>query len=119
MNRHFATAALCTALAAGTAPGPRDADEREIRRLLAQTADGWNRADARAIAEVYAEDADHIGVTGGWKTGRAEVERELVEAFKRPHKEITLSVEKVRFLGPDTAVAIARREYRTDKEARK
>src|SRR5712692_295747 len=94
-------------------------DEAAIRKIVAEGADAWNRHDAKALAAHTSEDHDHINVNGAWRNGRAETEKALTAALATTRNNVSSSVAKIRFVTPDVAVVIVRREYTNDKETRK
>jgi uncharacterized protein (TIGR02246 family) len=95
-------------------------DEGAIRQIISDNTEAYNRRDARALTAHIAEDADHIGVSGNWTSGRAQLEKSLTEYFggSVPRPKTDDSVEKIRFLTPDMAVAIVKRSYRSDAQTR-
>ena len=105
-------------LAAVASARDRATDERAIRQIIADNTAAFNARDPKALAAHLADDADHINVAGAWVKGRAEFERSLVEYFKAPRPTTQDDVARVRFLGPEAAVVIVRRTYRSDKGVR-
>ena len=93
-------------------------DEAAVRKVISDITECFNRRDARAIAAHYAEDADHIGVNGNWVSGKAQLEKSLIESFAGivPWPRAEHSIVNIRFLAPDIAVVITKRTYRTDAE---
>ena len=59
---------------------------------------------------LYLRRGDCVNIVGWWWKGRAEIERELTDAYVYVFKESTLTVTNVdiRFLTPDVAVAHVR-----------
>jgi len=94
-------------------------DVAAIRKRVADGVDAWNRRDAKALAAHISEDHDQIGVAGGWGSGRAQFEKALTAALATTRNNMTSSIAKIRFLTPEVAVVIVRREYSNDKETRK
>ena len=92
-------------------------DRKTIRRIVAENDDAWNRRDAKRLVAHVTEDTDHIGVAGHWTTGKGALERNLSEVFSTPQPTQTASIERLRFLSPDIAVAQIRREYRNDRRS--
>jgi uncharacterized protein (TIGR02246 family) len=102
-------------------------DEAAIRKIVADNIDAWNRRDAKAQVAHFSEDIDHIGVQGLWRSNRAELEKGFTAGFPTTRNVVSGSVERIRFLTPDVAVVVVRREYvgefrdstGHDKESRK
>lgn len=83
-------------------------DERAINDLIARAEKAWNAGDAIAFAATMAEDVDFVGVLGERYHGREIVEVGHRHIFDTIYKEsrVRYTVERVRFLKPDVAVAI-------------
>ena len=94
-------------------------DEAAIRRIVADGTEAWNRRDAKGMTAHTTEDHDHINVNGAWRSGKAETEQALTAALATARNNMTSSIAKIRFLTPDVAVVIVRREYTDEKEVRK
>jgi uncharacterized protein (TIGR02246 family) len=104
------------ALAVPTASQPTHvADDTAMRRVIADNTTAYNRRDAKALVAHLAPDADHIGVTGDWVSGKDALERSLVDYFAAGGRPTTEdAVQRIRFLAPDVAVAIVKRVYKRD-----
>jgi uncharacterized protein (TIGR02246 family) len=85
-------------------------DEALIRKLISQGEEAWNKHDAEALAAQHTEDVDHINAIGGWSKGREAIRKLWAQLFETSFKEDTskMTIEKIRFLKPDVAVAILR-----------
>jgi uncharacterized protein (TIGR02246 family) len=95
------------------------ADEAAIRALVAQLEAGWNAGDGDAFAAPFAADADYVVVDGAHVTGRPVIaagHRHLLATVYRG-SETRGTVEAVRFLRPDVAVARVRWRLRFDAGA--
>lgn len=101
--------ALVAILALGICPFDAAAqnDEQPIRDTLATFYEGWNTHDADKMVSVFADDIDHIDVFGEWHKGKASIREDLAFVHAGPlrnsHKDYT--IEKIRFLTPEAAVA--------------
>lgn len=93
-------------------------DVGAIEKILAETSDAWNRHDAQGLAAHSTDDIDHIGVRGNWSNGKAALRAEFVAVAPRINNTVTGSIERIRFLTPDIALAIIRREYKSATETR-
>ena len=92
------------------------ADEAAIRALVAQMEAGWNAGDGDAFAAPFAEDADYVVVDGAYISGRPTIvggHRHILSTFYRG-SENRGTVEAIRFLRPDVAVARVRWHLRFD-----
>jgi uncharacterized protein (TIGR02246 family) len=108
-------AILAPALLLSQSPGRGDDENKAkdvglIRKLLSQSEERWNKHDAEALAALQAEDVDHINTSGGWSKGREAIRKLWAQLFETRFKDDTTKVtlEKIRFLKPDVAVAIVR-----------
>jgi uncharacterized protein (TIGR02246 family) len=98
---------MLSAFAGGTAD-PRE--EQAIKAVLARFYEGWNTHDADKMVSAYADDIDHINVFGEWHQGKAAIKQDIAQlhagSAKNSHKDYT--IEKMRFIKPDVAVATVR-----------
>jgi uncharacterized protein (TIGR02246 family) len=83
----------------------QDADERAVRAVVQQYVDARERRDATAIASVLTEDADQFTTAGEWRRGREAVVRGGLASSQRNPGTRAISVEVVRFVSPDVAIA--------------
>ncbi len=90
--------------AASPTPG-NEADEKAIRATAEDFVKAFNAADAKAIGVLWATDAEYTDESGQSLHGRAAIEKEYADLFQE-HRgaTITVSIESIRFLGPDIAV---------------
>ena len=97
------------AAARGQAPAARSEDEQAIRDLIERMSKSWNAHDIKAFMKDVAEDVAVVNRFGHWINGRAELERHLTGLHASPYRDHLVdrssSVEKVRFLTPDVALA--------------
>ena len=91
-------------------------DRQSIASIVAQGDDAWNRRDANGIVAHVTEDTDHIGVGGHWTTGKAALLARLSQVLDTLRVSQGGSIERLRFLSPDIAVAQVRRRYWNDKK---
>jgi uncharacterized protein (TIGR02246 family) len=104
------TLAVVVMFVAPDARAESAATRAEIRALQQRQADAWNAHDARAYAALFVEDGDVVNVLGWWWRGRAEIERNLRQAFAVTFAQsrLTITETAVRELGADLAVAHVR-----------
>jgi uncharacterized protein (TIGR02246 family) len=94
-------------------PSPDDA--AAIRKIINDKMLAWNRHDAAGISKDYSEDHDHISVFGGWAKSRSQI----LQVHTRGHApggvfsttEGSATLEKLRFVRPDVAIATVRIEW--------
>jgi uncharacterized protein (TIGR02246 family) len=85
----------------------RPADEAAIRANIAAFVRAYNAGDAEAVAALFTKEARIIDKDGNEEGGRAAIKRTFAEIFEEsPHKRLEVSVEALRFLGPDLAVEV-------------
>jgi uncharacterized protein (TIGR02246 family) len=85
----------------------RSADEAAIRANIAAFVKAYNAGDAKAVAALFIEDGQIVDKDGDASEGRAAIEKSFKDLFTaNPQKRLEVSVESIRFLGPDLAVEI-------------
>jgi uncharacterized protein (TIGR02246 family) len=82
-------------------------NEAAIRDVVKRVEAGWNAGDGEAFAAPFAEDADYVIVNGRHERGRATIAEGHKYIFSTIYKgsNNTFTVEDVRLLRPDVAVA--------------
>jgi len=93
-----------------TAEPDRSADEAAIRAKIAENEAATNRLDATAVAATFAEDADIIIGDPPRITpriaGRDAIHRAIATGYSTaPHLEARITIESIRFLSADVAIA--------------
>jgi uncharacterized protein (TIGR02246 family) len=97
--------------------GPAASDEHAVRDVVTRYVDARERRDAAAIAAVLTEDADQYTTSGEWRRGRdAVVSGGLASSSRNPGTR-AITVESVRFLGPDVVIADGGYEIRRAGES--
>jgi uncharacterized protein (TIGR02246 family) len=91
----------------GSAPTPAGSDTA-VREVVQKYEDARNAADAAAAASLLAADCDQLVSSGEWRRGRETVVRGAMASSNATGGKRTLTVESVRFLAPDVALADAR-----------
>ncbi|MBV9848213.1 MAG: SgcJ/EcaC family oxidoreductase [Armatimonadetes bacterium] len=85
-------------------------DGEAIHHIVARFVAAWNDGDSAAIAALFAEEADFINVLGAHDRGRASIEashRFIFDTIYRGSRN-RYTVETIRFIRPDVAVAFLR-----------
>ncbi len=87
----------------------QEQDVTAIHELIRRVQDGWNAGDGNAFATPFAEDADYVPVHGMHVKGRAAIGEGHQHIFDTIYKASinTFTVEDVRFIRPDVAIAHA------------
>jgi uncharacterized protein (TIGR02246 family) len=85
-------------------------DETAVRDVVARYVAARERSDEKAIAALFTADADQLVSSGEWRKGRAEVVRGTLASSQSTGGTRTITVEAVRFLSPDVALADGRYE---------
>jgi len=102
--------------------GPAAAsDESPIREIVQKYMDARDRQDTQALEALFTADADQLVSSGEWRKGRDAVVRGTLASSRNTGGQRTITVESVRFLSKDVAVADGRYELTglTGGEARK
>jgi uncharacterized protein (TIGR02246 family) len=89
---------------------PEAGRETAIRELVARYAAARDISDVNAIGALFTDDADQLVSSGEWRKGRDALVRGMLESSKQNSGARTITVETVRFLSPDIALADARYE---------
>jgi uncharacterized protein (TIGR02246 family) len=96
---------LC--LAQGSAPGN---DEAPIREIVSKYVDARERIDTQAVESLFTSDADQLVSSGEWRKGREAVVRGAMASSRSTGGKRTITLEQVRFVTPDVAIADGRYE---------
>lgn len=84
--------------------------EAEIRGLVARYLAAREEADATRVAELFTADADQLVSSGEWRRGREALVRGAMASSRTNEGRRTVSVESVRLLTADVALADGRYE---------
>lgn len=84
-------------------------DEAAIRAIIQGCADAWTAGDAEAFGASFAEDVDYVVINGMYIKGREAVNAGHAHLFNTVYKgsRLILTVEDIRFVRPDVAIAHA------------
>ena len=101
-----AAALLMGSLCAGAQPPTdRTEDEAAIRAVVASFIATREASDAESLRELLTEDADQHVTSGEVRTGREAVVQGSLQTTQETGGQRTISIEKIRFLTPDVAIA--------------
>lgn len=85
-------------------------DDAAIREVVKQYVAARENKDPRAVEALFTGDADQLVSSGEWRKGREAVVRGTLESSQRTGGKRTITLESIRFVGPDVAVADGRYE---------
>jgi uncharacterized protein (TIGR02246 family) len=111
--RLLLTACTCLSAVLSSAaqtPLPRGEDETAIRAVVSRYVDARQQSDAPAIEALFTADADQLVSSGEWRKGRDAVVRGTLASSQTTGGTRTITVDSIRFISPDVAVADARYE---------
>jgi uncharacterized protein (TIGR02246 family) len=86
------------------------ADEAAIREIVARYVDARDAKDPKATEALFTPDADQLVSSGEWRRGRYALVRGAMASSEASGGKRTITVETVRFLSPDVAIADGRYE---------
>ena len=84
-------------------------DDAAIRGLVKNYIDARDRDDAKAVGALFTADADQLVSSGEWRKGRDELVKGTLASTRAGGKR-TLTVETIRYIAPNVAIADARYE---------
>jgi uncharacterized protein (TIGR02246 family) len=108
---------LCILTAAALAQKP--ADDAAVRDVVKRYVAAREARDAKAIEALFTSDADQLVSSGVWRRGREEVVKGTLASSEAAGGKRTISVQTVRFLSPDIAIADGPYEIAGAAESRK
>jgi len=104
--------ATCLILAAPLFAGAPESssDEVAIRGTIQKYMDARDQRDATALAALFTMDVDQLVSSGEWRKGREAVVKGTLGSSQSTGGKRSITVESVRFLAPDVALADGRYE---------
>ena len=94
-------------------------DEGPIREIVQKYLDARERRDAKAVEGLFTAEADQLVSSGEWRKGRDSVVKGTLASSDANSGRRTITVESVRFVTRDTAIADGRYELAGGTEMRK
>ena len=85
-------------------------DEAAVKAVVARYVDAREHRDAAATEALFTKDADQLVSSGEWRKGRDAVVRGTMASSQASGGHRTITVESVRFVAPDVAIADGRYE---------
>src|SRR5436309_8004258 len=108
MYTMFRFLSLCLLAALVPAQNTNAPEESQIRQVIQQYLHARERRDPKAVAAVFTPDADQLVSSGEWRRGRDEVVRGTMASSRSTGGHRSITVESVRFLTRDVAIADGR-----------
>ena len=88
----------------------KPADEAAVRDVVKRYVDAREQRDPKAVEALFTSDSDQLVSSGQWRKGREEVVKGTLASSEATGGKRTITVETVRFLSPDVAIADGRYE---------
>ena len=85
-------------------------DEAAVRNVVKRYVDAREQRDPKAVEALFTSDSDQLVSSGQWRKGREEVVKGTLASSEATGGKRTITVETVRFLSPDVAIADGRYE---------
>jgi uncharacterized protein (TIGR02246 family) len=85
-------------------------DEAAIREVVSKYVDARERIDPQAVEQLFTSDADQLVSSGEWRKGREAVVKGTMASSRNNSGTRTITVETVRFVTPEVALADGRYE---------
>jgi uncharacterized protein (TIGR02246 family) len=89
----------------GQQPASRSEDEAAVREVVRKYMNARELRDAAAIEALFTSDADQQTTSAEWRRGRDQIVPGTLESSRRNAGARAITVESVRFLTPDVALA--------------
>jgi uncharacterized protein (TIGR02246 family) len=85
-------------------------DDSAIKSVVSRYLEAREQQNAAALEALFTEDADQLVSSGEWRRGRDAIVKGTLSSSETTPGRRTISVEAVRFLSPDVALADGRYE---------
>lgn len=85
-------------------------EEAAIREVVSKYVDARERIDPKAVEQLFTADADQLVSSGEWRKGREAVVKGTMASSNSTGGKRTITVETIRFLSSDVAIADGRYE---------
>jgi uncharacterized protein (TIGR02246 family) len=109
MSGLVAPAAIVALVQAGAAQTPaRTADTAAVKDVVARYVAAREARDPAAVRALFVADADQLTSSGEWRRGRENVVSGSLASSERTGGHRELTVESLRVVGADTAIADCR-----------
>jgi uncharacterized protein (TIGR02246 family) len=94
----------------GPLSAQKPADDAAVRDVVKRYVDAREQRDPKAVEALFTTDSDQLVSSGQWRRGRDEVVKGTLASSEATGGKRTITVETVRFLSPDVAIADGRYE---------
>lgn len=101
---------ILAAVVLSALPAQTSGDEAAVKAVVARYVDAREKRDAAGIEAVFTKDADQLVSSGEWRKGREAVVRGTLASSESTGGRRTITVESVRFVSADVALADGRYE---------
>ena len=91
-------------------PAQTSSDEAAVKAVVARYVEAREKRDAAGIAAVFTPDADQLVSSGEWRKGREALVKGTLASSESTAGRRTITVETVRFVSADVALADGRYE---------
>src|SRR3954471_10326581 len=88
----------------------KPADEAAVRNVVKRYVDAREQRDPKAVEALFTADSDQLVSSGQWRKGRDEVVKGTLASSEASGGKRTITVESVRFVSADVAIADGRYE---------
>jgi uncharacterized protein (TIGR02246 family) len=103
-------AGVCAAQTTPAVIVPGGSEAAAIKDVVARYVDARDRKDAQATEALFTADADQLVSSGEWRKGREAVVKGTMASSEASGGKRTITVETIRFLTADVAIADGRYE---------
>ncbi len=87
--------------------------DNAIRQVVSDYMAARNHNDAAALRQLFTPDADQLVSTGVWRHGLDDLLKGAMASSKKENGKSSVTLESIRILSPDTAIADGRYETST------
>lgn len=94
-----------------------ESDHVSIRNLIQRYMDARNHMDETALRNLFTPDADQLVSTGQWRRGLDDLLKGAMASSKKENSHSSVTVESIRMLGHDSAIADGRYETTSKSDA--
>jgi uncharacterized protein (TIGR02246 family) len=91
-------------------PAQKAGDDAEIRAVVQKYLEARQERDPKAVTALFTADADQLVSSGEWRKGREALVKGAMASSERTGGSRTITVESVRYVTPDVAIADGRYE---------
>lgn len=103
-------ACIAAIVISATAAAQDTPDRQAVRDIVQKYMDARDRQDPAELEKLFTADADQLVSSGEWRKGRDELVKGTLASSRNSGGKRTITVESVRFLSPDVAIADGRYE---------